>query len=182
MAGRVRLAVVKKKAAATKKRRTRAHVIADMSVHHLGYLIVRCGFTFEAVEADYGYDGFIFTYDNQGEIENSNMFVQLKATDRVKLYKDQKRILFRISKKDMRLWQDEIVPVYLVLFDTKKEKAYWVYLQRYFEEKGLRASKIKTDTINVELDATRTVDEQAIKGWRDDKSGRLTKIGNISHA
>jgi hypothetical protein len=60
------------KGGGNEKRRTRAHVIADMSVHHLGYLIVRCGFTFEAVEADYGYNGFIFTYDNQGEIENSN--------------------------------------------------------------------------------------------------------------
>jgi hypothetical protein len=55
-------------------------------------------------------------------------------------------------------------------------------LQKYFEEKGLRASKIKTNTINVELDATRTVDEQAINGWRDDKSTRLTKIGNIPYA
>ena len=80
---------------ATKKRRTREHVIADMSVHHLGYLIVRCGFTFDVIKADYGYDGYIFTYDSQGEIENSNIFVQLKVTDAVKLSKDQKRVLFR---------------------------------------------------------------------------------------
>jgi uncharacterized protein DUF4365 len=185
--GQGRLAVAtkkapKKKAVATKKRRTRAHVIADMSVYHLGYLIARCGFTFEAIEKDYGYDGSIFTYDSQGEIENLNMFTQLKATDKVKLSMDQKHVLFGISKKDMRLWQDEIAPVYLVLFDARNEKAYWVYLQKYFEENGLRASKITTDTVNVELDATRAVDEQAIKGWRDDKSRRLQRIGNIPHA
>jgi hypothetical protein len=153
-----------------------------MSVYHLGYLIARCGFTFETIKADYGYDGIIFTYDSQGEIENSYMFVQLKATDKVKLSKDQKHVLFRISKKDMRLWQDEIASVYLVLFDAKNEKAYWVYLQKYFEENGLRASKITTDTVNVELDLTRAVDERAVKGWRDDKSRRLQRIGNIPHA
>jgi hypothetical protein len=93
-------------AVATKKRRTREHIIADMSVHYLGYLIVRCGFTFGVIEADYGYDGFIFTYDDQDEVENSNMFVQLKATDAVRLSKDQQRVRFRLSKKDISLWQD----------------------------------------------------------------------------
>jgi hypothetical protein len=182
MAGQARLAVAKKKAVASKKRRTRAHIIADMSIHHLGYLIVRCGFTFEATVKDYGYDGHITTFDSQGEVENLYMFFQLKATDKVKLSGDQKHVLFRISKKDMKLWQDEIPPVYLVLFDAKNEKAYWVYLQKYFEEKGLRAENITTDTVNVELDVTHTVDEQVIKSWRDDKSRRLTRIGYIPHA
>ena len=35
--------------AAERKRRSREHVIADMSSHHLGYLVAQSGFTFEAV-------------------------------------------------------------------------------------------------------------------------------------
>jgi hypothetical protein len=50
-----------------------------MSFHHLAYLVVRCGFTIQPIEQDYGYDAVIFTYDKSGEIESSNLFVQLKA-------------------------------------------------------------------------------------------------------
>lgn len=94
-----------------------------MSFHHLGYLVAQSGFTFEAEKADYGYDGAIFTFDRSGQIENSNMFVQLKATDNLRLSSDRKRVLFRVSKKDISLWEDEIVPVYLiVLTQTAKRR------------------------------------------------------------
>jgi hypothetical protein len=117
--------------AAERKQRTREHVIADMSFHHLGYRVVQCGFTFEADKADYGYDGAIFTFDKHGQIENSYMFVQLKATDKTKFSSDRKRVIFRVSRKDINLWQDEIVPVCLIVFDAKRETAYWVYFQRH---------------------------------------------------
>jgi uncharacterized protein DUF4365 len=75
---------------AARKRRTRKHIIADMSFYCLGYLIVRCGFTFEANQrADYGYDGSVFTFDAQGQIENSYIFIQLKATDNIKMSHDK---------------------------------------------------------------------------------------------
>ena len=166
---------------ATRKRRTREHVIADMSFHYLGYLIVRCGFTFEANRADYGYDGSIFTFDAEGQIENSYIFVQLKATDNIKMSHDKKHVRFRISKKDVNLWQDEIVPVYLVVFDSIEVRAYWIYLQKYFEQKGIRARKLKTDTITIELDAAQIVNESAIEAWRIDKAAVLARVGQVNH-
>jgi hypothetical protein len=168
--------------AAERKRRTRQHVIADMSFHHLGYLVVRCGFTFEAERADYGYDGSIFTFDSRGRIENSYMFVQLKATDRIRLSTDRKRILFRVSRRDISLWEDEIVPVYLVVFDARREKAYWIYFQKYIQERGIRAKKMKTETITVELVASQLLSRAAIAGWRRDKATVLARIGQVTHA
>ena len=167
--------------AADRKRRTREHVIADMSFHHLGYLVVQSGFTFEAVRAYYGYDGSIFTFDRSGRIENSYMFVQLKATDRIKLSSDRKRVLFRVSKKDISLWQDEIVPVYLVIFDARREKAYWTYFQKYIELKGIRASKMRTESITLEIDASRTVNGRAAAGWRRDKAAVLARLRQVTH-
>jgi hypothetical protein len=152
-----------------------------MSFHYLGYLIVRCGFTFEADRADYGYDGSIFTFDAQGQIENSYIFVQLKATDNIRMSHDKKYVHFRISKKDVDLWQDEIVPVYLVVFDSIEVRAYWIYLQKYFEQKGIRARKLKTDTITIELDAAQVVDESAVEAWRTDKAAVIARVGQVSH-
>jgi len=152
-----------------------------MSFYHLGYLVVRSGFAFEAVRADYGYDASIFTFDRSGRIENSYMFVQLKATDKIRFSSDRKRVLFRVSKRDITLWQDEIVPVYLVIFDAGRETAYWTYLQKYIELKGIRASKMRAESITVEIDASRVVDTRAVAGWKRDKAAILAKLRQVGH-
>jgi hypothetical protein len=37
-----------------RKRRTREHVIADLSVNHVERMVLRCGWTVERVRRDYG--------------------------------------------------------------------------------------------------------------------------------
>jgi len=142
--------------------------------------VARCGFTFEATRADYGYDGSIFTFDANGEIENSYMFVQLKATDRIRLSKDGRYARFSIARADVDLWQDEIFPVYLVVYDAQRDKAYWVYLQKYFQKKGIRAQKMRGQSITIEL--ARRLNENAVRSWRDDKIEMLARIGTVDHA
>jgi hypothetical protein len=85
----------------TRKTRVRKHVIADMSLHHLAYIIASCTFTIEPTRADYGYDLSVFTFDAAGRYENGNVFVQLKATDTLKLDPTTREIKFRISKRDV---------------------------------------------------------------------------------
>jgi len=82
--------------AARRKRRTRAHIIADLSLHHVAYRIVKCGHTIEPIRSDYGYDGSIFTYNGRGEIENGNIFIQLKATDHIDRYRKRGAFSFQI--------------------------------------------------------------------------------------
>jgi hypothetical protein len=123
--------------AGKRKKRTRKHVIADLSLHHVAYQVVKCGFTIEPTRSDYGYDGSIFTYDRRGEVENGAMFVQLKATDHIARYKRRTTFSFPIEKRDVDLWKDEPFPVYLILFDTAAEVAYWLYLQAYLETNGI---------------------------------------------
>jgi hypothetical protein len=45
-----------------RKRRTREHVLADLSVHHVEGPILRCGFAAERVRHDYGVDLYMTTY------------------------------------------------------------------------------------------------------------------------
>ena len=55
--------------AITRKRRTREHVIADLSVNFVERQVLLCGHTVERVRADYGYDLLLSTYDPKGEVE-----------------------------------------------------------------------------------------------------------------
>ena len=53
-----------------RKRRTKEHIIADLSVNHVEYFALKCGFSVERIQADYGYDLQIYCYDDNGEFEN----------------------------------------------------------------------------------------------------------------
>jgi uncharacterized protein DUF4365 len=168
-------------AAREKKKRTREHIIADMSLHYLAYRVARCGYTFRAEVADYGYDGYIVTFDGDGLVENGNIFVQLKATDKLKVSASGSEIKFRISKRDIRHWQDEPFPVYLIVYDAQMRRAYWLYLQHYFEATGIRAEKLTNDSLTLRIPARNVVNLAAIKRWRRNKEQALRRIGAIEH-
>lgn len=117
----------------TKKKRPRTHIIADLSVNHVERYIFLCGYSVERVEYDYGYDLIIFTYNNQGEIENGQIYVQLKATDSLRIVEDNK-IAFSLSRSDLELWLLEPMPCILIIYDAQTDQAYWLYLQAYFQK------------------------------------------------
>lgn len=56
----------------SRKRRTREHVIADLSVNYVERIVLRCGHTLERFWHDYGFDLLLYTYDNNGEYENGD--------------------------------------------------------------------------------------------------------------
>ncbi len=64
-----------------KKRRTREHIIADLSISHTERQALLAGFAVQRIVRDYGIDLFIATYDRFGEVENGEIRIQLKATD-----------------------------------------------------------------------------------------------------
>jgi len=165
-----------------RKRRVRGHVIADLSLHHVAYAVVKCGYTLESTKSDYGYDALIFTYGESGEVENGYMFVQLKATDHIGKYRKGGGFSFPVARKDVDLWQDEPFPVYLILFDASAEAAYWLYFQKYLQRHGVRASGIRGNWISVEMDAAQLVDVSSVRGWRADKAEVLAQIGSVNHA
>lgn len=164
-----------------RKTRVRKHVIADMSLHHLAYIVVSCTFTVEAIRSDYGYDLSVFTFDNAGQYESGNMFVQLKATDKIKVDPKAHAIKFRIDKRDIMTWENEPFPVYLVVFDATRGKSHAIYLQRYFAEAGISSATMKTASVMVLLPDTE-VDEATVRGWRDDKNKILGQMGAMTHA
>ena len=116
---------------------TREHVIADLSANHFERHALRCGFSVERIEHDYGLDLVLFTYDRYGEIENGQVFIQLKASDHLDLSAGRDTFPFQVKRADLEYWLREPWPVILVLYDARRDRAYWLYLQAYFEALGL---------------------------------------------
>ncbi len=64
-----------------RKRRTREHVIADLSVHHVEGFILEAGHTMQRLERDYGYDLLVFSFDEKGFSEPGMVSLQIKAAE-----------------------------------------------------------------------------------------------------
>jgi hypothetical protein len=130
-----------------RKRRTRAHVIASQSRSYVEWFVVQEGYTSKSFEEDYGYDLFVTTYDEEGYIEDGQILVQLKATDNPA--RTPKGIAVTLDVRDYELWTRELMPVFLVVYDGVNQKAYWLYVQHYFQVGSARRPKPGAKTVRV---------------------------------
>jgi hypothetical protein len=64
-----------------RKQRTRQHVIADLSLHHVEGFVLETGHTVQSVDSDYGYHLLLFTYDEDGYLEPGLAYMQFKAAE-----------------------------------------------------------------------------------------------------
>jgi hypothetical protein len=113
---------------AERKRRTREHIIADLSVHHVEGLALKCGYTVQRIVADYGYDLRLDTFNEAGEVESEQILLQLKASDNLRQYElaQEEVVSFPISVKDYRAWTEAVLPVFFILYDAQLGEAYWL--------------------------------------------------------
>jgi hypothetical protein len=116
-----------------KKRRTREHVVADLSINHVERQALLAGFAVQRIVRDYGIDLFIATYGTSGEVENGEIRIQLKATDAPQLIRGGQFIAVRVDQRDFRHWLMEPMPVILAIYDAARDEAYWLYVQEHFE-------------------------------------------------
>jgi hypothetical protein len=162
-----------------KKKRPREHIIADLSVNHVERYVLLCGYSVERVEYDYGFDLVIFTYDANGEIENGQIYVQLKATDSLRILADQQTIAFPVKRSDLELWLFEPMPCILIVYDAQSDVAYWLYLQSYFEHwEGFDLSQVG-ESITVHLPKANRVDREAIKQFARYRDDVLRQIQDV---
>jgi uncharacterized protein DUF4365 len=115
-----------------RKCRTREHILADLSVHHLEGHVLRCGWVVERMTHDYGIDFQLVTFNRAGEIQEGKVLLQLKASNRLRVRPGQSTLAFRIDRRDLALWLRQLLPVVLIVYDGRKDVAYWLYVQSYF--------------------------------------------------
>ena len=151
------------------KLRTRAHVIADLSVNYVERFILRQGHAVQRIEKDYGYDLQMFTFEN-GAFENGYVYMQLKGTDQLNVLQDGATISFTLDRADINLWRREIMPVFLVVWDARQEVGYWLYMQAHL--KRIKAYPLLPGqaTLTVRLPKANVLDEASIERLRQYKN------------
>jgi hypothetical protein len=144
-------------------------VIADLSLNFTERQVLLCGYTLERVEHDYGLDRLLFTYDADGYDESGVVFVQVKATDALKLRSGGREIAFRVARMDAELWREETFPVILIVYDAQADVAYWLYVQAYFERLPAHRRELRGQTVTLYIPRTNVLDPQAVRRFRQFK-------------
>ena len=163
-----------------RKRRTREHIIADLGVNYIERFVLLCGFSVERVEKDYGYDLIMFTYDGNGEIENGQVYIQVKAKEQVERLKRTEAVSFALERAHLESWLHEPMPVMLALYDASQDEAYWIYLQAYFETEKRSARGETTQSVHIHQDSV--IDVKSVRLWRKHKADILDQLdGVITH-
>ncbi len=158
-----------------RKQRTRAHVIADLSVHHVEGFILEEGHTAQRLSSDYGYDLIMWSFDENGYAEPGSIYFQLKAME--KLQEHGTAYVFDLEVRDYNLWLVERDPVILVLFDASRKRAYWLCIQRYFAEDAARLPKIGAKTVRLRVPKRASLNRSAIAKIRHLK--RQTEVPTL---
>jgi hypothetical protein len=157
------------------KTRTRQHIIADMSFNHFEGFVLECGHVAEPLLHDYGYDAFVFTYDERGELEPGQILVQLKATDHLNVLKDGRTISFPLDRRDLKVWLRELLPVIFVVYDAQKKRAYWLHVQQYLASMPTSELFAKAGQIRVCIPMSNRVNRHALRLFAQYRNERLSR-------
>lgn len=159
--------------AVPRKRRTREHVLADLSLNHLERFILEEGHTAQRTGSDYGYDLVMLTHDADGYAEPGLVYFQLKAAETLDVSASD--YVYDVDVRDYNLWVREESPVILVLFDATRRRAFWLPVQKYFRDDTARRPKRGARSVRVRLPRRQVVNRRAIAALRDLKGQVLNR-------
>jgi len=164
-----------------RKKRTREHIIADLSVNHVERFALLCGYTLERFRHDYGIDLALFTYGADGEVEDESILVQMKATDHLRLQQGASTFPFRIDRRDLVRWLAQMLPVILIVYDARKEVAYWLYVQSYFRKQAGFNLFTAGKSVAVDFPVGNVVDASAMRRFARFRDRVLAQKSEVIH-
>lgn len=157
-----------------RKRRTREHVIADLSVNHVERVILLCGHAVcRNTTSDYGIDLRVRMFTDGGEVEAGELVFQVKATDRLPLLSDGRTISFEVSTADLAVWGNELLPVVLVLYDGAADRAYWLDVREYALNRTPDPADWRTKTVQVHIPIANRFTRRTVRTLRAKKNRML---------
>jgi hypothetical protein len=140
------------------------------------------GHTVLKTDQDYGVDLMVYTHDQDGYVEAGNIYIQLKATDAPRISDDRTFYSLSVSIKHYNAWLNEAMPVFLILCDAKNERAYWQYVQGYFEGNPALRPKKGAASITVRLPVANEFNEDTVEYVRSRKEAVLDQVrGAVNH-
>jgi Domain of unknown function (DUF4365) len=111
------------------------------------------------------------TFNRRGEIENGDVRFQIKATDSIRAVRRRNAVAVRLEWRDMVYWLNEPFPVILVVYDTKSDRAWWLYLNETLRAVGRTAPAGAKLTVDVPL--ANVLDAAAIRQFRKFRNAAL---------
>jgi hypothetical protein len=161
-----------------RKQRTRQHVIADLSIHHVEGFILEAGHTAQRIVSDYGYDLVMNTFDEEGYAEPGLVYFQFKAMEALDARGSD--YVYDLDIRDYNLWVREVMPVIVILFDASRRRAYWVAVRQYFDNDLSRLPKKGAKTVRIRVPKRQAVNGRAIESMRVLRSAALREAGRTS--
>jgi Domain of unknown function (DUF4365) len=163
-----------------RKRRPREHLISELSLNYLERYILLAGHALETIRKDYGYDLSMRTFDADEYIEPGVVFFQLKASDRPNW--NAAGLVLDLDVRDYNLWVNELMPVFLIVYDAKADQAYWLYVQQYFATDATRRPTSVAKTVRVRLPKVNCVGSEFIEYARQRKNAIMRQFaGKADH-
>ncbi|WP_254507182.1 DUF4365 domain-containing protein [Anatilimnocola floriformis] len=149
-----------------RKRRTREHVLEDISENHLERFVLLTGHILRRPRRDYGVDVAMFHFAKDGAIESGEVRFQLKATDALNLIQQGSVISMTIKTGDLHYWQLEIYPFILVVYDAAADRAFWLHIQEYV---GLHPDCLDPDqdSVQVHIPTSNQLTIESIAAFRE---------------
>jgi hypothetical protein len=108
----------------------------------------------------------MWTFNHDGYPEPGSIYFQFKAME--SLVKIEMDYVKDVDIRDYNLWMMEKTPVILVLFDATRKRAYWLFVQRYFEDTAHQPKK-GAKTVRVRVPTRQAVNRVAIVRMREFK-------------
>ena len=148
-----------------RKRRTREHILEDLSENHLERNVLLQGHVLRRPQRDYGVDVIMFHFADDGTIENGEVRFQLKATDGLNVIQQERVISFPIKTGDLHYWGLEIYPFILVVFDAQADVAFWLHVQEYIK---LHPESVSPEqvSVNVHIPVSNKLTVESIETFR----------------
>ncbi len=150
-------------------RRTREHIIASQSRNFVEKFFIDKGHTVDFV-TDYGTDGVVNTFDENGYAEGGDIRLQLKASDNLHYSKDGTYVSFSIQAKHYHYWMKQPMPVFLLVYDARKIQAYWLYVQAYFKLHKVEKPKRNSGSVTVHVPVQNMLNDQTVDYMRQKKA------------
>jgi hypothetical protein len=147
---------------ADRKRRTRAHLIANLAVNYLDRHVLLASCTLERIVHDYGLDFILFAYDEQGWVEPGQILLQVKAAERLRRLQDGRTLAFRIDHRHLNSWLLEPSPVVLIVYEASTNRAWWLHVQGAFAREG-GARQPMGETVSLRIPVKQVVTPKSVR-------------------
>lgn len=147
-------------------------MLSDLSVNHVEKVALTCSFAVDRVWHDYGLDLALYTFDERGFLESGVVWIQVKASDKLKKTRDKTVVPVRLQRRDILAWIADAYPVILVVYDAAAAGAYWLSIQHHYA--GAQAfGMLKGKTITVHVPTANVLNERAIRSFASQKAAIL---------